>query len=181
MCRCDCGVEKVVIGDSLRSGNTQSCGCYQQELVNKDITGQRFFKLVGVRKTDRKKRSNWIWECRCDCGNPAYVATGELVSGNTKSCGCLHAEVMKTKQIWEDQKVARKFFAAERRARVKQQTPAWSDREELRKIYIGCPEGLHVDHIVPISGRNVCGLHVPHNLQYLTATENSKKSNSHVS
>jgi len=31
LCQCDCGNTKVVLGDKLKNGNTQSCGCYQQE------------------------------------------------------------------------------------------------------------------------------------------------------
>ncbi len=49
--------------------------------------------------------------------------------------------------------------------------------EEMFEIYKKCPKGHEVDHIIPLNHPLVCGLHVPWNLQYLTISENRKKSN----
>jgi 5-methylcytosine-specific restriction endonuclease McrA len=68
-----------------------------------------------------------------------------------------------------------------RRKDVKGRTPSWVNKAELLEIYAKCPKGFHVDHIIPLKGlidsRPVSGLHVPWNLQYLTAEQNLKKHN----
>lgn len=61
--------------------------------------------------------------------------------------------------------------------RVRRATPAWADRAAIRAFYAACPPGFQVDHEIPLHGKNVCGLHVLENLQYLTASENAAKGN----
>ena len=53
----------------------------------------------------------------------------------------------------------------------------WTESEEINKFYENCPEGYHVDHILPLKGKMVSGLHVLSNLQYLTVEENLRKGN----
>lgn len=74
-------------------------------------------------------------------------------------------------------KQSQRVHQAKRRADKSQQTPPWADLDEIKKLYDACPDGYHVDHIVPLRGEMVSGLHVPDNLQYLPAIENQIKGN----
>lgn len=57
----------------------------------KDLTGQRFGKLTVIEKVDYiGKNTRWI--CKCDCGNIVKIQSNNLLTGNTKSCGCLRAK-----------------------------------------------------------------------------------------
>jgi hypothetical protein len=55
--------------------------------------------------------------------------------------------------------------------------PGWADHTAIVAFYKACPEGYHVDHIIPLRGEVVSGLHVENNLQYLPAVENLRKYN----
>lgn len=71
-----------------------------------------------------------------------------------------------------------------KRAKNLNRLPAWSDHDRMVQIYKSARDkqaltGVvhHVDHIVPLQGQNVCGLHVHENLQILPAAENYSKGN----
>lgn len=70
------------------------------------------------------------------------------------------------------------YFAAASRRRAAKRNPPWADRKAIQAIYAACPPAHHVDHIVPLKGKFVSGLHVPWNLQYLTGADNLQKGNS---
>lgn len=92
LCRCQCGAEKIVSYHSLTQGLTTSCGCSRSIAGAKDITGQKFGRLTALENTGEKKGTNFIWRCKCDCGNEAFVPAASLLKGNTQSCGCLRNE-----------------------------------------------------------------------------------------
>jgi hypothetical protein len=75
----------------------------------------------------------------------------------------------------------RSFVAAKtafRRSSKMQRTPVWSDLAKIRQIYAQARKvGMVVDHIIPLQGKLVSGLHVPENLQIIPAIENMKKGN----
>ena len=74
-----------------------------------------------------------------------------------------------------------------RKRRHREATPTWLTKEErlqMRELYVQARkltsvtgERYVVDHIVPLRGESVCGLHVPWNLRVITQDENLQKSN----
>ena len=91
---------------------------------------------------------------------------------------CVHAKAIAMASLSE--------LPAPTRRRLKQAfaTPAWRDRAAIRSIYerrsqMSEADGIiyHVDHVIPIQGEFVCGLHVASNLQIIPASENIVKGN----
>lgn len=93
-CVCDCGNTCITYSGNLTGHHKKSCGCIRKGV---DLTGQRYGRLIVIKESaprirkDRKSVKR-VWECKCDCGNTTYVIHESLVSGTTKSCGCLQKE-----------------------------------------------------------------------------------------
>jgi hypothetical protein len=61
---------------------------------------------------------------------------------------------------------------------VRGQVPVWADMAAINALYLEARElGLTVDHVIPLRGKKVCGLHVENNLRLVTHSENSSKGN----
>lgn len=93
-CQCDCGNIIKCSTKELRSDGViqcPSCGNNREPKIKlrEDIIGKRFGKLKVIEQTQKKTKSgSYIFKCRCDCGKEVEVARHELISGDTKSCGC---------------------------------------------------------------------------------------------
>ena len=97
LCKCSCGCQKEILGQSLKNGKTISCGHIGKEnllkgrgLNFKDLTGQVFGKLTVIKRIENKiyKDKEYVqWRCLCECGNYTEVISDNLKSGNTQSCG----------------------------------------------------------------------------------------------
>ncbi|MCL2110975.1 MAG: hypothetical protein FWH32_01715 [Clostridiales bacterium] len=59
--------------------------------MEKNITGKTFGRLKAIRPTGKRKNGTAVWLCECECGESKEVVANSLISGNTRSCGCLGA------------------------------------------------------------------------------------------
>lgn len=82
-------------------------------MKGKDITNQKFGRLTALQFVETRNHKN-IWICVCDCGNKKEVSASDLISGNTRSCGCLHREIVSntftTHGFWKDRKPEKLYY-----------------------------------------------------------------------
>jgi 5-methylcytosine-specific restriction endonuclease McrA len=91
------------------------------------------------------------------------------------------AKVRETKLAWNSRNPE---YVRAMKKRLRPATPAWADLEAIALVYQAARQATvdsgiqhEVDHIIPIRGRAVCGLHVAWNLRVVAASVNRRKSN----
>ncbi len=98
-----------------------------------DMIGLRFGRLIGVgfAHTSRSGHAHWLF--RCDCGNEVVAAGGNVRSGSTASCGCLHRENSAARLIQHGHRSHRRHdgtYRAWQRMKMEHEpgaiSPAWS-------------------------------------------------------
>lgn len=104
ICECDCGKIVSKAAQGLNNGQSTCCDRYKcpyRKQLGKDLTGQRFERLVALHATDKRINNSVVWVFQCDCGNIKELPSSSVTSGKVKSCGCLKAETdRQTKNTW---------------------------------------------------------------------------------
>lgn len=183
-CRCTCGNELEVLGQSLIQGKTVSCGCFMREYAatpKLNLAGSRFGRLTVVGRGEKRGRE-YSWDCLCDCGAAVSVRTGSLTSEHTTSCGCLRAERVLASTIKHGLSRTKEYVAMKARQRLERKLEldcGWT--AEMNNalctlqpacVVCGSSTNLAVDHVLPLSAGY--GLK-PGNAVRLCGSCNSKK------
>lgn len=140
---------------------------YKEKEVKRRAEGRR---KQGVRQEAQQRGDKQYYT-----GLPCKNGHIDFRSAATAKCvSCAHEDWVRR---YTENKQSYVVSARIREKRVQRSTPKWVDRKELRRIYMNCPDGHHVDHVIPIKHKLVSGLHIPANLQYLPAIDNRRKQN----
>jgi hypothetical protein len=147
-------------------------------------------------KQAKNSKDGYQSHCK-DCDNkrvairkakhPEKTKEIQAVSDKNKYIKQKVAILARNKRWKSENPVKMQAIDARRRAAKLHRTPAWLteddhwmmeqayDIAQKRTLLFGFP--WHVDHVIPLQGKLVSGLHVPHNMRVVSATENLRKGN----
>jgi 5-methylcytosine-specific restriction endonuclease McrA len=142
----------------------------------KRIEEARQYRTVNKHKINAKLKEKYIQK------------KDEILARNSKHYHNNKDKIKKKRDEYRKSNLAlHNYRGALRHAAKLRATPKWLtdfDKQYIKHIYIQAKElqkldriPREVDHIIPLQGETVCGLHVPWNLQILTKSENSRKKN----
>ena len=147
LCQCVCGTIKPVLGLSLRSGNSQSCGCLANEktIIRNgvkaiDETGKRYGRLTVVGRVSSTSKGVY-WRCKCDCGNETITRGATLRSGGSNSFGCYGRE--RTRECNSGDRNHMKM-------KTRENHPGWKGGKHIFRGYVMilCGNGYIPEHIL---------------------------------
>jgi 5-methylcytosine-specific restriction endonuclease McrA len=148
--------------------------CLQAEWVKANYTRAEYFRAYNRKEGVKEKKHEWYQENReqviqAAATRPQHIKREYQAAWKERNTVWVRAD---TKA---------------RRRKHRDATPPWltrNQKSEIRQLYQiaitmtkTTGEQYVVDHIVPLRGNDVCGLHVPWNLRVITQEENLKKSN----
>ncbi len=146
----------------------------------RDITGRRFGSLVAIKRVGSDKRGHSLWVCECDCGRSIVNLSNRLLTGNTKTCGCRNGHGMRYTRIY--------------RTWINMKSRCYDPNQESYRYYGAkgirvCDEWKHdftsflkwasangYSDNLTIDRKNPKLGYFPENCQWVTMSENSKKS-----
>lgn len=154
---------------------------------NKTLPTTSFFK----NKSRYDGLQGYCKQCKCTRDRQYDAEHRDKINGaarqrrSTGDTRQAHLDALK-KYRAKSQSIRTKLQMARKSAKLKR-TPAWLTEFDLLKIKClyqlaamrnrESDQSWHVDHIIPLQGANVCGLHVPGNLRVIPAIDNMRKSN----
>lgn len=95
-CQCECENYLVLTARQITAKTPKSCGLCRESNKNayEHLEGCKFGKLTLIKRIDVDQLGGVAkWLCRCDCGNETIVRHWNIMTGNTRSCGCLDDRV----------------------------------------------------------------------------------------
>src|ERR1700694_3025540 len=100
-----------------------------------NLVGCRFKRLVVISPAPKGDDGKTRWNCRCDCTTEITVNAGELRSGYTGSCGCLHRErATQARRHGRAPRLAQHDPAMRKRKSARLQTLRWPRHPRLRAL-----------------------------------------------